>query len=383
MDYNDYSREELYRLFLKFAFELNETIIRNEDKKFKYQEIINNIAGELGFDYAEVWEKTANGEMLKKTNIYYCRDSSVEGFEKFSKKVTFSYGFGLPGITWEEKKPIWTKNVQEKDDFIRKNKAREYDLKTGITMPIFAYDYLDAVCFFFSKNELDYDQLFVDLLKNISQNMGLSLIKSDLDNEIKKIKNNTNELHIETINKIFKLKDPYTISHQEETAEFAEEIALAMNLDEEDCYKVYLAALFHDVGKIEIPQSILAKPGKLNKEEFNLVKRHPKTGYNIVKNFHMSEDIKKVVLNHHERLDGSGYPNQLSGDEISLITRIVSTADVINAMHAHRPYRPGLKLTRILEILDEEAEKKLDREVVKFAASILKKKKRSEGEGIF
>ncbi len=369
--YNEYSREELYKIFLKFAFELNETIIKTDDKKYKYQEIINKIAGELGFDYAEVWAKSESGEVLKKTDIIYCSDSSVKGFESFSNKVNFTYGVGLPGITWEKKKPIWTKNVQKEDDFIRKKKAQEYGLKTGITMPIFAYDYLDAICFFFSKKELDYDKLFLDLLRNISQNMGLSLIKSDLDREIKKIKNKNNKLHIETINKIFKLKDPYTISHQEETAEFARSIAEEMGLNEEECNKVHLASLFHDLGKIEVPQAILAKPGRLNREEFNLVKRHPRTGYDIVKNFHVPEDVKKVVLNHHERLDGSGYPNQLSGDDISLITKIVSTADVIHAMYSHRPYRTGLKLEQVLEILNEEKGKKLDREVVDTSIEIM------------
>ena len=112
-----------------------------------------------------------------------------------------------------------------------------------------------------------------------------------------------------------------------------------MGLDESSIEDLYLGGTFHDIGKIETPQEILSKPMKLNQEEFNLVKRHPNTGYEILFDSSLSDNIKQIVLEHHERLDGSGYPNKLKGNEIHYLSKIVAVSDVISAMQSHRPYR--------------------------------------------
>jgi len=103
-----------------------------------------------------------------------------------------------------------------------------------------------------------------------------------------------------------------------------------------------IAGYLHDIGKIIIPAEILCKPGKLTPEEFNLIKNHVQAGYELLKNVNFSWNIARAVLEHHERLDGSGYPNHLKGDEISIQGRILAVADVVEAMSAYRPYRPAL-----------------------------------------
>jgi HD-GYP domain-containing protein (c-di-GMP phosphodiesterase class II) len=110
-----------------------------------------------------------------------------------------------------------------------------------------------------------------------------------------------------------------------------------------------LAALVHDIGKINVPAEILSKPGKLTSAEFNLIKMHPQTGFDILKSIEFPWPVAEVVLQHQERLDGSSYPQGLKGDEISLNARILSVADVIEAMSSHRPYRPSLGIDIALE----------------------------------
>lgn len=150
------------------------------------------------------------------------------------------------------------------------------------------------------------------------------------------------------ISAMVELRDPYTAGHERRVAELAAAIATEMGLPEERVYGIHLAGTIHDLGKIRIPAEILSKPGRLNEVEYNLVKEHPQYGFDIVKNIEFPCPIAQMVLQHHERLDGSGYPHGLKGDEILAEARILSVADVVEAMSSHRPYRPGIGLPAAL-----------------------------------
>lgn len=139
-------------------------------------------------------------------------------------------------------------------------------------------------------------------------------------------------------------RDPYTAGHQDRVAEIAVSIAREMGLGEERIEGLRIGAQMHDIGKICVPIEILNRPGKLSAAEFALIKAHSETGYDIVKGVDFPWPVGRMLLEHHERLDGSGYPAGLKGDEILLEARIIAVADVVESMTSHRPYRPALGL---------------------------------------
>jgi len=139
-------------------------------------------------------------------------------------------------------------------------------------------------------------------------------------------------------------RDPYTAGHQEAVAEIAADIALRLGMSAEEIDLVHTAAVLHDIGKIAVPAEILVKPGKLDQFEWLLIQRHPEVGAEILEDAELGGPIAEIIREHHERLDGSGYPAGLVGDEICMQARIIAVADTTEAMLAHRPYRPALSL---------------------------------------
>jgi putative nucleotidyltransferase with HDIG domain len=154
---------------------------------------------------------------------------------------------------------------------------------------------------------------------------------------------------IHAIARTVETRDPYTAGHQQRVADLASAIATEMGLSEHKVEGLRMGGVIHDLGKVAIPIGILSKPGKISKIEFDLIKTHSKIGYDILKTIEFPWPIAQMVLQHHERLNGTGYPNGLSGDQILLEARILGVADVVEAMASHRPYRPALGVERALE----------------------------------
>ena len=157
--------------------------------------------------------------------------------------------------------------------------------------------------------------------------------------------------------------DPYTVGHSRRVTRLACELAQDIGLSEEQMHKIKAAAAVHDVGKLRVPRSVLNKPDKLTPEEFELVKRHAKDGAEMVACLH-DEELTDIVLHHHERIDGRGYPEGLASQEIPIGSRIVAVADTYDAIIATRPYRPAAPHKRALDVLRAEAGKQLDSDVV-------------------
>jgi len=155
------------------------------------------------------------------------------------------------------------------------------------------------------------------------------------------------------VSRVIESCDPYTAGHQQRVAELACLIGKNMGLAEDIVERLYLDGLLHDIGKISIPRSILTKPGELAKEEWALIRAHTKQGYNILKDANLPWPIADAALQHHERLDGSGYPDGLTGDKLSLEVSILAVCDVVEAMSSHRPYRPARTTTDILKELND------------------------------
>ncbi len=188
---------------------------------------------------------------------------------------------------------------------------------------------------------------------------------------LQKILNDT----INTLASITENRDPYTSGHQKKVAYLAINISEELGLSEEETEALGTAAMIHDIGKITIPASILSKPGKVTDVEYKLIKTHPKTGYEIIRNIEFPYPIDKIILQHHERLNGSGYPMGLKEKDIMLEAKILAVADVVEAMSSHRPYRPALGINKALEEIEKNKGTLYDKNVVNACERLFTKKK--------
>jgi putative nucleotidyltransferase with HDIG domain len=164
--------------------------------------------------------------------------------------------------------------------------------------------------------------------------------------------------------KMVELRDPYTAGHQRDVARIATAIARDLALSEDEIKGIAVAALLHDIGKIAIPAEILTRPGPLSPAEFEIIKSHPEAGHLVVADVPFPWPVAQMILQHHERLDGSGYPNGLTGTDILFGSRIVAVADVVSAMSTHRPYRPAIGLAKALTEIEINQNQLYDATVV-------------------
>jgi PAS domain S-box-containing protein len=170
---------------------------------------------------------------------------------------------------------------------------------------------------------------------------------------------------------IVERRDPYTAGHERRVAELAVAIATRMGMSGGELDGLRLAALIHDVGKISVPVEILSKPGRLSENEFELIKVHAQAGHDVLQTVAFEQPVARMVLQHHERLDGSGYPDGLRGDDILLEARVMAVADVYEAMISHRPYRPGLPAEAAIAELRNGAGVRYDEQVVADCLQVL------------
>ena len=154
---------------------------------------------------------------------------------------------------------------------------------------------------------------------------------------------------VSVITSTVEARDPYTAGHQSRVSDLSRAIATELHLEKSQIDGIRIAGVVHDLGKISVPAEILSKPGKLSIKEFDLITDHPQTGYDLLKTISFSWPIAPIVYQHHERLDGSGYPQGLNDPDILLEAKIVGVADVVEAMASHRPYRPALGIEMALD----------------------------------
>lgn len=184
----------------------------------------------------------------------------------------------------------------------------------------------------------------------------------------------TMDATIDTMSKIIEAKDPYTSNHQHRVCQLAVPLAQELNLAEDKIEGIRIASLIHDIGKIGLPTEILSKPTTLTDIEFSLIKGHSQIGYDILKSIDFSYPVDQIVIQHHERLNGSGYPNNLKSDKILLEAKIIGVADVVEAMSSFRPYRPALGIDKALEEISKNKGILYDPEVVDACLKLFKEK---------
>lgn len=227
-------------------------------------------------------------------------------------------------------------------------------------------------------------EIYPSITTEDNKAMGVQVIIRDVTHEIKaeedliesyqKIQK-TLEGTINTLSSILELKDPYTGGHQKNVAKLCAAIAQELGMDKEKIDALYTSALIHDIGKITIPPSILSKPIELTNIEMSLIQTHSQIGYNILNKIDFGYPLADIILQHHERLDGSGYPNKLKDKNILFEAKILAIADTVEAMANHRPYRPASGITKALEEIETNKGTLFDSSAVDACIKIFKNKK--------
>ena len=218
-----------------------------------------------------------------------------------------------------------------------------------------------------------FDQLLLLIesgIKSISQMNLIKQINDELSNTYTELENAYLE-SIETLRYTVEAKDPYTSGHSIRVAKYSELIGKYLNLSDQDLKTLHVGGLFHDIGKIGIPDSILLKESSLTNDEYSQIKNHPSIGAHILCNAKIFQNIIPIVKHHHERYDGTGYPSQLKGDDIPYLVRITTIADSFDAMSSKRNYRNELSPEHIIEEIQRNKGTQFDPEIADVFLDIL------------
>jgi PAS domain S-box-containing protein len=220
------------------------------------------------------------------------------------------------------------------------------------------------------KNSQDKAIVFRGLVRDVTER---KLAEVKLQQTLDSLKNAVGAT-IQVLIAALEARDPYTAGHQSQSARLASAIATEMGLAQESVEGIRMAGSIHDLGKLSIPAEILTKPSRLTVIEYEMVKEHPQSGYDMLKDIESPWPLAQIVYQHHERMNGTGYPRMLKGDEIILEARIMAVADVVDAMSSHRPYRASLGIEAALKEIEQNRGTLYDETVVDACLSLIRNK---------
>ncbi len=296
-------------------------------------------------------------------------------------------GSGPTGRAIRSGKTQISQDIDHDESFLPWRKhAAELGYASSIALPLIDADsrqvfgvlklYSDEVNAFFPEEVELLEQTADDLAFGVRairtrSERDLSLLKNQ--QQIEQLRRSLDDT-VSAIATLGELRDPYTAGHQKRVAQLAEAIAEHIGLPPEQVHAIYLAGVVHDVGKIQIPAEILCKPGRISDLEYSLIKTHAQAGYEILKGINFPWPIAQMVMQHHERLNGSGYPNGLKGDAILLEARILAVADVVEAMSSHRPYRTGWGIDVALKEVEKGCGKEFAPQIVQACVTLFREK---------
>jgi putative nucleotidyltransferase with HDIG domain len=286
------------------------------------------------------------------------------------------HGNGPTGTAIKTKKPAIIGDIITDPTYMPwRKEALKRNYLSIIALPLIHEGKVMGALTIYSDKKDAFDKENVEFWKEITNDIAVGVKSIRLEKNLQK-KSKQLEKSIEniifTMAKMSESKDLYTAGHQKKVSQLATAIARKMGLSEDRIESLKFASLIHDIGKFTIPGEILSKPAKLSETEFALIKEHPKTGYDIIKDVDFPWEIASIILQHHERLDGSGYPMGLKDKEILLEAKILAVADVMEAMSSHRPYRPALGIDKALEEISMNKGKLYDSDVVDTCIKLFK-----------
>jgi PAS domain S-box-containing protein/putative nucleotidyltransferase with HDIG domain len=276
---------------------------------------------------------------------------------------------GILGHVVRTKRTYVTPDVTKDPYFVRGYEAERRTL-SELCVPIKAGEQVIGVLDLQSREPDAFSEADVDAAEAIARWISVVLENAKLYAQLKQALENT----AVTLAGVVEIRDPYTAGHQRRVAALSAAIAEEMGLPSERKEAVRLAALLHDLGKIAVPAEVLNKPGRLAELEMRFVRKHPWAGFKVLKDIPFPYPVADIVLQHHERVDGSGYPRGLKGEEIMLEARILAVADVVEAMCSHRPYRPPHRLEEVLSELERGKGSLYDPRVVEACLRLFREK---------
>ncbi len=253
--------------------------------------------------------------------------------------------------------------------------AKESGFMSSVVLPLKDASGVFAVLMIYAAKTGAFNSDELKLLEELASDLafGIRMLREHTAHEALNQRWRTSlETTVGAIANTVEMPDPYTAGHQQRVARLAVAIARELHLSEEQIQGLYLAGIIHDVGKINIPSEILNKPGKLSKLQYQLIQGHPQSGYDIIKGVDFPWLIAQMVLQHHERLDGSGYPQGLKSEAILAEAKILAVADVVEAMMSHRPYRPALGIDAALSEIENGKGRLFDPEAVEACVALFR-----------
>ncbi|MDO8292402.1 MAG: PAS domain S-box protein [Gallionella sp.] len=352
---------------------VNKSLVRASDEQELLQSICQSIVEQRG--YRMVWVGYKRHDENKSVEIV----ASAGYDEGYLDKINVSWAETERGMgpTGRAIRGGTTQLCQDFTSDPRHLPWREAALERGyaasIALPLANGEVFGALTVYAAEvNAFTPDE--VSLLEEMANDLAFGVrslhIRQERDLALKQSQQRLEQLQdnledsVRAIASIVEMRDPYTAGHQIRVAGLAAAIAKQMGLPDEQIHGIHLAGIVHDLGKIQVPAEILSKPGRLSVIEYGLIQTHPQAGYDILKDINFPWPISQMVLQHHERLDGSGYPQGLKGDQIIIGARILSVADVVEAMSSHRPYRVGLGVEAALGEITKQRGIHFDPQVV-------------------
>ncbi|MHC4662779.1 MAG: HD domain-containing phosphohydrolase [Planctomycetota bacterium] len=278
----------------------------------------------------------------------------------------------IVGETFKSGVSILTHDASKDDRFKAGDSIVMNNIRSVMCVPVETRDeilgviYVDTVSFSGAFKESD-----LELLTAVGKQAGIAIRRAKLIDDLGQLFYGTITTLIATI----EAKDQYTRGHSERVTHYAMMLGEELALDREKLKILKLASLLHDIGKIGIPEAILNKPSSLTEEEFDTIRAHPSVGANIIKNMARLDEVHDIVLSHHERWDGGGYPRRLTGDDVPLLARILAIADSYDAMTSKRPYRDGLPSDKVLGEFDYGRGTQFDEALVEIFIKMIKAEK--------
>lgn len=323
----------------------NEVLVRTTDEQTLLMEMCRVIVESGGYRMAWVGYAEQDAE---KTIRPVAQFGPSEGYVE-NLYLTWNEadprGRGPTGTAVRTHRPIVALDLATDASFAPwRDEALKRDLGSSIALPLFDDGRTLGVLNIYAAEPVAFDEQEISLLQELATDLAYGILNLRTREERHKSEARLRETLVETIRAIARTveaRDPYTAGHQQRVAELAVAIARELGLEAGRIEGLRFGAMIHDIGKIYVPAEILNRPGKLSNAEFEIIKCHPQVGYDIVKDVNFPWPVAEMILQHHEHVDGSGYPRGLKGEEILLEARILSVADVIEAMAAHRPYRPA------------------------------------------
>ena len=267
--------------------------------------------------------------------------------------------------------PIFIEGLKSSHkDLFENNLETIHKTKPAIWLPLVAkHKLLGIISLGKQLAEKEYTPETISFLRAIAGTVAQSLDNVQLYHSLQ----TASEGIIHAMASAIETRDPYTAGHQLRVSNLAAAIAEGLNILDNQVECIRLAGMIHDLGKISVPAEILSKPGRINDVEYNLIKLHPKVGFNILKDIELPWPIATIILQHHERIDGTGYPDGMNGEAMLIESRIIAVADVVEAMASHRPYRPALGIKRALDTISEGRGGFYDPDVVDVCLSLFHK----------